>query len=168
MRRLFLALWPTEATRKQVQNITADLHLSPRQRVKADNLHVTLVFIGGIEDELLPAIVQPMADIKAEPFALRFDQLSYWRKPRILCLTCSQFDEVVLKLVADLSAPLAALDIDLDTRPYKPHITLARHVTVKPELGFEPLQWDAESFALVESVSTRDGVVYQPLHAWRF
>jgi 2'-5' RNA ligase len=168
MRRLFLALWPDEATRKQVQRIAAGLHLSPRQQVKAENHHVTLVFIGGVEDQLLPAIMQPMAAIKAEPFTLRFDQLSFWRKPRILCLTCSQPDAAALQLVADLSAPLAALQIDLDTRPYSPHVTLARHVTAKPEIAFEPLLWRAAGSALVESVSTRAGVVYQPLHSWCF
>lgn len=168
MRRVFFALWPDAATRKQMQTIAAGIPLAPRQRVNADNLHVTLVFIGGVEDELLPAIVQPMAAIKAAPFTLRFDQLSFWRKPRILCLTCSQVDTAVLQLVADLSAPLAALQIDLDTRPYSPHITLARHVAAKPELSFESLIWRAEGFALVESVATRDGTVYQPLHTWRF
>jgi 2'-5' RNA ligase len=109
-----------------------------------------------------------MAAIKAEPFTLRFDQLSYWRKPRILCLTCSRPDAAALQLAADISAPLAALQIDLDTRPYSPHVTIARHVTVKPEIVFEPLPWRAEEFALVESVATRNGTVYQPLHTWRF
>ncbi|MGR8935380.1 MAG: RNA 2',3'-cyclic phosphodiesterase [Gammaproteobacteria bacterium] len=168
MRRLFLALWPDAATRKHLQRISADLPISLRQRVSVENLHVTLVFLGGVEDELLPAITQPMAAIQAAPFSLRFDQLSYWRKPRILCLTCSRIDATVLKLVADISAPLAALHLDIDTRPYNPHITLARHVTAKPETAFEPLLWRAEGFALVESVSTRSGVVYQPLHMWRF
>jgi 2'-5' RNA ligase len=168
MRRLFLALWPDETTRRQVQRIAAALHLSPRQRVKAENLHVTLVFIGGVEDEMLPAITQQMAAVEAEPFTLRFDELSYWRKPRILCLTCSQADAAALQLAADISAPLAALRIDLDTRPYSPHVTLARHVATKPEIACEPLPWRAEGFALVESVAARDGTVYRPLHTWRF
>lgn len=168
MRRLFLALWPDASTRKHMQRIAAALPLSPRQRVNADNLHVTLVFIGGVDDKLLLAIVQPMTAVKAEPFTLRFDQLSYWRKPKILCLTCSRFDAAVLQLVTDLSAPLIDLQIDLDTRPYSPHVTLARHVTAMPEIAFEPLLWRANGFALVESLSTRTGVVYQPLHTWHF
>jgi 2'-5' RNA ligase len=165
---LFLALWPDEATQRQVHGIAAGLYLSPRQRVSMENLHVTLVFIGPVDDELLPVIAQQMANIKAPPFTLRFDELSYWRKPRILCLTCSKPDAAALRLAADLSAPLTALGIDLDTRPYSPHVTLARHVAVKPEIAFEPLLWRAAGFALVESVSTRTGVVYQPLHNWRF
>lgn len=168
MRRIFLALWPDTATRKRVQHIIAGLHLSPRQRVSAINLHVTLAFIGSVEDRLLPTIVQSMAAIKAKPFTLCFDQLCYWRKPRILCLTSSQPDAAVFQLVADLSASLAALPIELDKRPYNPHVTLARHMTVQTEFDFEPILWRAEEFALVESVSSRAGVVYQPLHTWRF
>lgn len=167
MRRLFLALWPDAATRAQVYNVAAQLPLSRRQRVRAENLHVTLVFIGSVADELLLPITQLMANVEAHVFALQFDSLSFWRKPRILCLTCSRPDVAVSQLVAQLSAPLAALDIKLDSRPYCPHITIARHVTVKPEFEFVPLAWRAQRFALVESISTRDGVIYQPLQHWR-
>lgn len=168
MRRLFTALWPNKATRKRVHDIAASLHLSQRQQVKADNLHVTLVFIGAVEDELLPEITQQLAKITAPSFALEFDELSYWRKPRILCLTCSQPPSAAAQLAADIATPLAALGISLDTRPYVPHITLARHVAAAPQSAFEPLLWHARGFTLVESLSTRTGIVYQPLQSWRF
>jgi 2'-5' RNA ligase len=166
MRRLFLALWPDDATRRHVKKIAAGLHLSPRQRVKTQNIHVTLVFIGQVEDELLPAISQRMAAIEAHSFTVTFDELSYWRKPRILCLTCSNPDAAALRLAADITAPLVTLGVRVDTRPYVPHLTLARHVAGKPEIAFEPLHWHASGFALVESVRTPDGTVYQPLGTW--
>jgi 2'-5' RNA ligase len=84
-----------------------------------------------------------------------------------LCLTCSQPEPTVARLVTQLSTPLAELGIQLDTRPYCPHITLARHIRELSTVDFQPVIWSASQFALVESVSSPTGVIYQPLQFWQ-
>ncbi len=44
MKRLFFALWPSVATRKAVDKFNQTLKVPGLKTVKADNLHVTLVF----------------------------------------------------------------------------------------------------------------------------
>lgn len=163
MRRLFFALLPNDHTKQALQQISTTLPLSSRQRIHAENWHVTLVFIGNINAALLPKIIASTLNIKMPTITLVFDQLQYWRKAEILCLTCSQSEPTLSNLVAQLSTPLSDLGLKLDTRPYCPHITIARHIRARTTSVFQPIIWAAEQFALVESVNSATGVIYQPL-----
>jgi 2'-5' RNA ligase len=167
MRRLFFALWPDDTVRQVLQHISAALPLSSRQRVSAENWHITLAFIGNVDEVLVPNIVDAAIPISAPAITLVFDQLEYWHKAGVLCLTCSQPESTVAHLVSQLSTPLINLGIQLDTRPYCPHITLARHVRELPTAAFQSVIWTAKQFALVESVSSPTGVIYQPLQFWQ-
>jgi len=44
MKRLFFALWPSDKTRKQINNFNRLISSTHLKQVKVDNLHVTLVF----------------------------------------------------------------------------------------------------------------------------
>lgn len=167
MRRLFFALWSDDSIREALQHLSAALPLSSRQRVSAENWHITLVFIGNVDEALLPHIIDAAMPISAPAITLVFDQLTHWRRAGVLCLTCSQPEQAAAQLVTQLSTPLAELGIQLDTRPYCPHITLARHVRELPTADFQPLSWSAKQFALVESVSSPTGVIYRPLQFWQ-
>jgi len=46
-RRLFLALWPEEAERRQLADLAANV--AGRRRVRDDHLHLTLVFLGATD-----------------------------------------------------------------------------------------------------------------------
>lgn len=67
--------------------------------VQAHNIHITLVFLGSIDTASELSIKHSVTGISAQPFALTFDRLSYWSKPKILCLTCSQSNNSALKAV---------------------------------------------------------------------
>jgi 2'-5' RNA ligase len=167
MRRLFFALWPDDSIRDALQHISAALPLSSRQRVSAENWHITLVFMGSVDESLIPNLIEAAMPISAPAITLVFDQLEYWHRAGVLCLTCSQPEPTAAYLVAQLSTPLAELGIHLDARPYCPHITLARHIRELPTADFQPVSWSASQFALVESVSSPTGVIYQPLQFWQ-
>ena len=167
MRRLFFALLPDDNSRQALQQISTALPLSSRQRTRAENWHVTLVFIGSVNEEIIPKIIAATMPIKMPSVTLVFDQLEYWHGAKILCLTCSQAELTVANLVAQLSTPLVDLDIKLDTRPYCPHLTLARHIHEKPTAVFKPIILNANEFALMESVSDPSGVIYRPLQFWQ-
>ena len=136
--------------------------------VHPQNVHVTLVFLGNVDvaSELL--IKRSVSGISAKPFILTFDQLSFWSRPKILCLTCSQLDDEVEMLVDALNREVASCGLQTDTRPYQPHITLARHAKYLPDIKLEPIVWAAESFCLVESCSEPEGVCYKVREQWPF
>jgi len=71
-------------------------------------------------------------------------------------------------LVSALEAAVADCGLHTDTRPYIPHITLARHARYLPDVKIEPIVWRAEAFCLVESCSEPDGVCYKVRQQWPF
>ncbi len=167
--RLFFALWPDDQTRQALARLDRVIPAKPCKRVLPHNLHVTLVFLGQVDAETELVIKQSAATISAQPFTLIFDCLSYWSRPRILCLSSRQaIPEAASALVSALAAMAAECGLQTDTRPYTPHITLARHARFLPDAQFEPIVWRAEAFCLVESCSEPDGVRYQVIQQWPF
>ncbi len=51
MPRLFYALWPDDAARAQLAQAAAALNVHDGQRVRDENLHLTLVFLGAVDAE---------------------------------------------------------------------------------------------------------------------
>ncbi len=168
MKRLFFALRPDDETRHSIDQLNRSIHARGMKKVKPDNLHVTLVFLGNVNAEAEEKIKEDAQSINGQPFVLHFDQLDYWRKPRILCLTSNQYDLELLRLVESLQAVVAPLGFKPEERPYKPHITLARKAVATVDCDFKSIAWRAQSFSLVESRSSFDGVDYQALQSWSF
>ncbi len=166
--RLFFALWPDDKIRLKLVRLSQAIEAKGFSPVQPQNFHVTLVFIGNVDvaSELL--IKHSVTEISAKPLVLTFDQLSYWNKPKVLCLTCSHPPDELDILVTALNKEVTNCGLQTDTRPYKPHITLARHAQYLPDISFEPIVWHAESFCLVESCSEPDGVYYKVRQQWPF
>ena len=168
MKRLFFALWPANETRKQIDKINQSINSKGLKKVKCDNLHVTLIFLGNVDAESEALIRQSMKNISVQPFALYFDQLALWRKPRILCLATQQYDQQLLTLVDAIKKELEQCSLIMEDRIYKPHITLARKARRLIDINVQPIEWQVQSFCLVESLSTPRGVHYQVLQRWDF
>lgn len=188
--RLFFALWPDDETRQALVRLSQSVEAKEFKWVQPHNLHVTLVFLGQVDNDAEALIKQSAAEIAVPSFELAFDKLSYWSKPKILCLTClppaptvdctnaggtppvSGGTEQCRKpaeaamLASALEAIAQNCGLQTDARPYTPHITLARHARYLPRLKFKPIIWRAEAFCLVESCSEPDGVYYKVIQQW--
>lgn len=164
--KLFFALWPDDKTRQALERLNLTIASAKLKWVPPDNFHVTLAFLGHVDTNSELLIKQHVADIAAQPFALAFDNLSYWSKPRILCLTCSRPAQEAAALAAALQSAAANYGLHTDTRPYIPHITLSRHAGHLPEVNIEPIIWRAGTFCLAESCSEPDGVHYKIIQQW--
>lgn len=165
MKRLFFALWPDETTRGQIASLNQQLDGVGRKLIP-QNLHVTLVFLGNVEDDIADAVERLAAEIRAAPLELVFDELDYWKRPRVICLTCRRQPDTVYDLVNQLTRMVKGFPIRLDHRAFRAHITLARKAQQRPHLVFEPIRLKARDFALVQSVSTEHGVRYRVLARW--
>jgi 2'-5' RNA ligase len=165
--RLFFALWPDYKTRQELTRLSQSIEVKDFKQVQPHNFHVTLVFLGPINKDVESLLKQSVTDIAVQPFELTFNSLSYWSKPKILCLTCQQpIPETAMILVAALTKAAASCGLKTDTRPYTPHITLARHARYLPDTQLEPIIWGAEAFCLVESCSEPNGVCYKVIQQW--
>ncbi len=74
--RLFFALWPEPALQQHLAMTAAAL--LPRdagRRVRAENLHCTLVFLGAVEAAQRLCLEDAASLVRAEPFTLTLDRL---------------------------------------------------------------------------------------------
>jgi len=167
LKRLFFALWPKDRERAQCAEIAA-AHAAGCRKVPAHNLHATLVFLGNVDAQRFQALsaIEPVK-LKTE-LQLTFNRIEYWKKPRIICLTADRFDPELLQLVDWLQHIARELDIALDERPYRPHVTLLRKAQALDACDIPPVVWRSDAFCLVESLSTDHGVRYQVLNSWSF
>ncbi|MTI64542.1 RNA 2',3'-cyclic phosphodiesterase [Methylophaga sp.] len=165
MKRLFFALWPDDQTRAQIDALNHSID-EPGRKLVPDNLHITLVFLGNVEEDIARAVQRDAAMIQGSPITLQFDELDYWRRPRVMCLTCHRQPKNLYSLVNALTKMLESYPLRLDKRHYRAHITLARKAQRRPAKNFKPITVHAKDFALVESVSTERGVRYDVLEKW--
>jgi 2'-5' RNA ligase len=165
-RRLFFALWPDAALRHRLLHWqTAHLPADVRWQHRAD-LHMTLHFLGSVTSDMTGRLVELGAALEPQAFDLTIDRIGHWPGPGVLWAGPSQVPAALIALHAALAEGLCALGLDVETRPYRAHVTLARTVRAPLDAGIMPLVWQVRRWALVES---RPGEAphYRPLAQWR-
>ncbi len=165
MKRLFFALWPDDQIRSQLIDISQQLIAPTVKIVKPYNLHCTLSFLGNVDAETEKRLRTYCDDIVSEPFSLTFERLTFWKKPRILCLLAEPVSGI-MNLVSQINDRAQMAGIRTESRPYRPHVTLARKASDNIKLSFEPIDWPAQDYCLAASISTETGVQYQVLQRW--
>lgn len=165
-KRLFFALSPDATVRKQF--LSLQQHTPDRARnVTADNLHLTLVFLGSVDATLLPRLQTLAASIQTQRFALTFDHIGTWLRPQVMWAGCHQMPQALSELVNGLRRGVVECGLDVESRPYVPHLTLARKVRKKIDLELEiPVVWEVNEFCLLESITDPKGAIYTRVGEW--
>lgn len=166
-RRLFFALRLREPQQQELYR-WGKRHLSGYGRhVHAENLHITLLYLGELSDQLLPSLCQQAKEVAAGPFQLEIDRLTFKARSHILWLGSGQYPEQLDQLVLQLQAMAERLGLIFDKRLYRPHITLLRRARKPAGLELLPkFQFQFDDFVLFESVQQAHGVSYIELARW--
>lgn len=136
---------------------------------RPDQWHLTLEFLGEVPEPGLRDVLDAAATAAAEGFAcdLEFDRLQHWRRPQVLCLASGSTPPPLAALVDALRTALRQRGFTPESRPFRPHVTLARNARRSPPSArVEPLRWPVRSFALVESLTGPGGSRYADLASW--
>jgi 2'-5' RNA ligase len=170
-RRLFFALWPTDAVRAQLA-AAAQSYAELGRSIAARNLHVTVAFLGAVPEERLDHVMEiARATHKLTldgKFMLHLDRLEFWRRSSLVALTATRTPPELLKIVDGLRVGLREHGFQLQEHAtFRPHVTLVRDVARGPAAAaVTPVQWPVESFALVESQVGQRGSQYSVLDEW--
>jgi len=131
--RCFVAVLLPERVRAGLAAVCAELRGQTRglSWVREDNLHLTLRFLGNVEPAMLPNIRTAVmtAAGAVEPFTVSLSGLGGFpggRAPRVLWANVATGGEAMVALYEALETALAARGILRESRPFHPHVTLAR------------------------------------------
>lgn len=141
--RLFLGLpIPPELANTLARTARA-LKLPNARVTPPDNLHLTLIFLGQVGEDRLPAILRELDQLEVEPVQLRFTNIDLFPRAGVLFAEIETTPKL-LNLQAQSSDRMVRCGFPLDDRPYHPHVTLAR---LRSPIRFSPKQTTLPSAA---------------------
>ena len=154
--RVFFALWPPASC---LAALEASLHAAQvthgGRGSHLQSLHLTLLFLGAAPRRRLGTWAELAEALPPPAFDLQLDRIGCWRHNRIVYLAPSSPPEALLALAGDLRHQALAAGFEVETRPFRPHVTLLRHAECQSGAGTErpcpTVQWPASGFVLVES-----------------
>lgn len=179
--RLFVALSISAQVRESLASLLTELRRadSKPRCVNPENLHVTLKFIGHIADQKLPTILEALRTIAGpSPIALEFRGIGFFpndRRPLVVWAGI-QAAPVLAALADRVDQSLAAGGLPRETRPFAPHLTLARFKEPGMSESLRALlakcrdlsfgNQIATEFHLMESKTKSSGAEYTTLHSF--
>src|SRR5262245_1652289 len=125
MPRIFTALEIPPAVGQSLAMLRGGL---PGARwIDPENYHLTLRFIGDIDDSLANEIADMLANVRRTVFELRIDGLASFggRRPRAVVATAAP-TPALLEVQAKQERMMQRVGLEPEGRKYTPHVTLAR------------------------------------------
>lgn len=162
--RLFFALWPDEQTQQAMADALKLLKHPRGRAVAQDRYHITLAFLGDVEEERLSCLCDRASRLAFSPCTLELDQFGLFRRSGILWLGCTDTPQSLQDFRRQLEQALEPCGYRPERRPFRPHITLYRHFSGRLDAReIEPISWRIEDFRLILSEPVNGGVTYQSL-----
>lgn len=170
--RIFVALDIPDEAKDKLFELVFQLH--PDKNLnweKKEKIHLTLKFVGDVDDELIPQIkndLEFLREYKTQNLQITgFGFFFRFKEPKILWAGLNFSDE--LKLIAQrLDDYFSRFGIKKENRVFKPHLTLMR---IKNNPGdnfihkfknskFESINFQSNSISLIKSELKPSGSVY--------
>jgi len=181
--RVFVALDIPNAVQRAIGKLIGKIQSTcPGARwVRTEGMHITLKFIGEASLATLEQVKAQLSAVhSAAPVEINFHNVGFFpdaRRPRVFWAGMEATPNLS-ELAADIERGLEALGIPRETRPFRPHLTLARF---KSQEGLARLQETLKSLAPFDFGSVRtaefhlyhsrlkpSGAEYTKLETFRF
>ena len=163
-----------EAAQDRLRKADADVRW-----VRPANIHITLKFLGNIEDTIIPAVKSSLSSIlkSAFRFELEIKEINAFPNlafPRTIWAGIGQGQKECMALQKDIEQAMEKLGIESEARPFSAHLTLGRIRsdknrqqlidTLKKEKDFDPkTKVSAGKIVLFQSLLNSEGPIYTAL-----
>ena len=186
--RLFVALEIPEEVRdrfaeliKELREADSSFSKSRARWVRPENLHITLKFIGHVDNGKLDTIRAALAEVRADSSVeVQFRGLGFFpngRRPRVFWAGVDASPNLK-SVAANIDARLKKIGIPAETRDFEPHLTLARFDPPGISEGLSALAQEnvarefgalrTGEFHLFESKTRSGGAEYTQLASFSF
>lgn len=130
--RLFVALVLPQELLDELRGIQRDLERFAGDQlrfVRPEGIHLTLKFLGDVEQDRVPGVERALAEA-VRPFELRVRPVKLGgfggRRLRVVWVGVDGSLEEMTHLAERIDEALAEVGFEQETRPFTPHLTLAR------------------------------------------
>lgn len=178
MPRLFIAIKITPS--KSLENILSDLKEQLNQStikwVDSMNFHITLKFLGHVEEYYINTLIALLDQIaqRNSGFTLESSGFGFFgktRQPRVIWYGFKS-NSCLDKLQHSIEESLSELGFEKEDKNYLPHLTIGRVKALSannnfketvPELVTQPEYYPVAKFSLIKSILKAEGPSYQVL-----
>lgn len=176
MMRLFVAVDVDESVRERVKPVLDELSaLSGVKAVEPENLHITLLFLGEVEEGKVSEIEELLSKIEFEPFNLVFQSMGAFpnpKSPRVVWVGVEE-DGKLKELANEVYKSLKRLGFRRD-KEFSAHLTVARVKRKNPKVVDLIKQHSSDNFGqmvlknfkLKQSILTPKGPIYKDLRVF--
>lgn len=178
--RSFIAVELPDELKRKLNQLETELRRGEPPRVKwvsPDSIHLTLKFLGNITSDTVAAVIRAMekSALGITPFHLRAKEMGVFPNPKrvqVVWVGINGDVDKLRELQKRLDFNLAPLGFTPESRPFTPHLTLARlNNRAAPDerqrLGkliastkFENGSIEVATISLMKSQLTRAGAIY--------
>lgn len=145
---------------------------SPGRAVPPANFHITLAFIGTVDNSILERLCLSidawLTDTPITGAEIELDRVGYWQKQGIFWLGCSSYPPQLSSLAERLKHLSTSVGCKRDRNIFQPHVTLYRSCTGAPTAPttIPPITISYRHFVLFESIQGKSGVNYRVVQDW--
>ena len=173
--RTFVALEMPAAVKRQAISIARDLsHLKQMRWARPEGVHLTLKFLGDVEEDRIPDMVSVVQQITSQFRPLKLLTAGVGGFPRlesarVLWLGVEGDLGRLGALQSQIAQQLEALGFERERRRFVAHVTLGRArrkpVRVPPEQAnkWRPVNFFIDRVSVMKSTLRPEGAVYTPL-----
>jgi 2'-5' RNA ligase len=166
--RCFVALQPDETARERLDQLAREQHrrFPSARRMRRDNLHLTLAFIGALPPSTAQDVAGRVAALPVDAFAWRLDAIGAFGGARVLW--AGGAEPRLDALAQRCRGLLEEMAVRFDRKAFVAHVTLLRNV---PRTGADlasariepPILWRVEAPLLMQSTTDVNGTRYTPV-----
>jgi len=174
--RCFLAIELANEAKEELLRIQKILPEAKMKFVEPENLHLTLKFLGELEDFQVNKIKAALEKINFKKFQARLGSVGVFPLPTFVRVVWVSLEpaEKVKELHKQIDSALEKEKFRAD-RAFESHITLTRVKFIKDkeefskklkELRIKPLEFTVEKFVLMKSTLTEQGPIYEKIREY--
>jgi 2'-5' RNA ligase len=182
--RSFIAIELPPPIRAELGSVQEKLKAGRHPFVKwvdPEGIHLTLKFLGGVDSNLVPEIIEALTRIAqpVAPFSLQIGGLGVfpgWQRPQVVWVGMGGEIERLVSLQRDIEAALSPLGFTPESRPFRGHLTLGRlreRASPRDKQSFgawvqsirfeSKLSFEVKAVSLMKSQLTPSGAIYMQL-----
>lgn len=139
------------------------------QPIDPANFHITLSFLGELNERKIETIMDNLSPIKQNSFNVILKEPVYLSSSKILALEVEDKSKQLKKLKETIESDIRSVThLNIEKRDYLPHVSLFRKVETFPEFTL-PIhnEIQVDSFCLMASLPTKNSVRYEIIEDWK-